>query len=97
MEQRIAVEAQPELSRLVEEVRHSGQPLVITRGGKEQAALIDIKVFDRFREDQQLEQQVDAMLARLTERNKAFSDEEVEADVALAVAEARAALAEGSH
>jgi prevent-host-death family protein len=70
MEQRIAVEAQPELSRIVEEVRHSGQPLVITRGGKEQAALIDIRVFDRFMEDQRLEQQVDTMLARLAERNK---------------------------
>lgn len=97
MEQLIAVEAQPELSKLVEEVRRSGQPLVITQSGEKQAALIDIKVFDRLMEDQRLEREVDAMLTRLAERNKAFSDEEVEADVALAVVEARAALAEGSH
>jgi len=97
MEQLVAIETQPELSKLVEEVRRSGQPLVITQDGEKQAALIDIKVFDRFMEDQRLEQEVDAMLARLAERNKAFSDEEVEADVALAVVEARAALAESSH
>jgi len=97
MEQLIAIEAQPELSKLVEEVRRSGQPLVITQSGEKQAALIDIKVFDCLMEDQRLEREVDAMLTRLAERNKAFSDEEVEADVALAVVEARVALAEGSH
>ena len=97
MEQLVAVESQPELSVLVKEVRRSGQPLVITQSGEKQAALIDIEMLDRLMEDRQLERQVDAMLTRLAERNRAFSDEEVEADVALAVAEARAALAEGSH
>lgn len=97
MEQLIAVETQPDLSKLVEEVRRSRQPVVITQGGEEQAALVDIEVFNRLMEEQRLEQQVDAMLTRLAERNEAFSDEEVEADVALAVVEARAALAEGSH
>ena len=97
MEQLVAVESQPELSNLVEEVRRSGQPLVITRSGEKQAALIDIEILNRLMEEQRLERQVDAMLTRLAERNRAFSDEEVEVDVALAVAEARAALAEGSH
>jgi len=97
MEQLVAVESQPELSVLVKEVRRSGQPLVITQSGEKQAALIDIEMLDRLMEERQLECQVDAMLTRLAERNRAFSDEEVEADVALAVAEARAALAEGSH
>ena len=97
MEQLVAVESQPELSNLVEEVRRSGQPLVITQRGEKQAALIDIEILNRLMEEQRLERQVDAMLTRLAERNRAFSDEEVEVDVALAVAEARAALAEGSH
>lgn len=97
MEQLVAIESQPELSSLVEEVRRSGQPLVITQSGEKLAALIGIKVFDHLMEEQQLERQVDTMLTRLAERNRAFSDEEVEVDVAMAVAEARAALAEGSH
>ena len=97
MEQLVAVESQPELSVLVKEVRRSGQPLVITQSGEKQAALIDIEMLDRLMEERQLERQVDAMLTRLAERNRVFSNEEVKADVALAVAEARAALAEGSH
>ena len=45
MEQLVAMETQPDLSKLVEEVRRSGKPLVITQGSKEQAALIDINLF----------------------------------------------------
>ena len=97
MEQLVAIESQPELSSLVEEVRRSGHPLVITQSGEKRAALLDIKAFDQFMEEQQLGRQVDAMLTRLAERNRTFSDEEVEADVVLAVVEARAVLAEGSH
>ncbi|TXL73541.1 type II toxin-antitoxin system Phd/YefM family antitoxin [Vineibacter terrae] len=44
-----AMKLRQNLGELLNEVQHARRPVVITRGGKQVAALVDIELFDRIR------------------------------------------------
>ena len=85
-------EMQRNFRAVFDEVAYEHIPYVLTRGSRPEVALIPYETFLRLMEWQEEEvfRQFDRLAARVADHNAAFSDEEVEADVAQAVAEARA-------
>lgn len=74
-----------------DEVVNDRVPYVLTRGSRPQAALIPYDEYLRFQQlqEQDVLRRVDALLARLAERNAAYDAAEVAADVAAAIDEVR--------
>ncbi len=66
-------------------------PYVLTRGSRPEAALIPYEEFLRFQalKEQDVLARFDRLVARIAEQNVAASEEEVAADVAATLAEAR--------
>lgn len=75
-----------------DEVVNGHVPYVLTRGSRPQAALVPYDEYLRFQQlqEQDVLRRVDALLARLAERNAAYDIAEVAADVAAAIDEVRA-------
>lgn len=74
-----------------DEVARDHVPYVLTRGSRPEAALVPYADYLRYQQLQERDvlRRVDALLTRLAEQNAAFDANEVAADVAAAVAEAR--------
>lgn len=77
---------------VLDEVVQDLVPYVLTRGSRPEAVLVPYADYLRYQQLQErdLLRRVDALLTRLAEQNAAFDESEVAADVAEALAEARA-------
>lgn len=82
-------ELQRNFREVFDEVSGEGTPYVLTRGSRPEVAMIPYNEFLRYQE--QREQEVlagfDRVWARLAERNAAFTEDEIAADIAEARAE----------
>jgi prevent-host-death family protein len=81
-----AMTVRQNLGELLNEVQYRGDSVVITKGGKPVAALVDIALFENIR---RMREDFDRMCAQLAEIGKNMTESEVEVLVAEAVAEAR--------
>jgi prevent-host-death family protein len=77
---------------ILDEVVGDHVPYVLTRGSRPEAAIIPYEEFTQFLawKEQGILREFDQLAARLAERNAAYSDEEVTADVAAVMREVRA-------
>ena len=85
-------EMQRNFRAVFDEVTGQDTPYVLTRGSRPEAALIPYKTFLRFMEweEQETLKRFDSLAARVASQNEAFTTDEVAADVADAIQEARA-------
>ena len=76
-------ELQRRFRPLFEEVVRKRTPIVLTRGSRPEAALIPYEDYLRFQQMQESEvlARFDQVWSRLAEVNRAYSDEEVAADI----------------
>ena len=81
-----AMTVRQNLGELLNEVQYRGDSVVITKGGKPVAAIVDIALYQRIR---RMREDFDRMLDELAEVGKKMSEPEVESLVAQAVAESR--------
>ena len=75
-----------------DDVVHEHTPYVLTRGSRPEAALIPYEEYLQFLQlrEANVIQRMDEVRLRLAERNADYGDDEVRADVAAAIEEARA-------
>jgi prevent-host-death family protein len=85
-------EIQRNFRTVFDEVAKEHIPYVLTRGSRPEAALIPYEAFLRRLElqEQEVLSRFDRLAARIAVHNEAYAEEEIAADVAAAVAEARA-------
>jgi len=81
-----AMTVRQNLGELLNEVQYRGDSVVITKGGKPVAAIVDIALYERIR---RMREDFDRMLDELAEAGKKKSESEVESLVSEAVAESR--------
>jgi prevent-host-death family protein len=81
-----AMTVRQNLGELLNEVQYRGDSVVITKGGKPVAAIVDISLYERIR---RMREDFDRMLDELAEAGKRLPASEVESLVADAVAESR--------
>jgi prevent-host-death family protein len=81
-----AMTVRQNLGELLNEVQYRGDSVVITKGGKPVAAIVDISLYERIR---RMREDFDRMLDELAEAGKRLPASEVESLVADAVAGAR--------
>lgn len=76
-------ELQRQFRRVFEEVANNRVPYVLTRGSRPEAALIPYEDYLKFQQVQeaQVEARMARLVAKMSEHNARFSDEEIEADV----------------
>ncbi len=91
-------ELQRRFRSVFDDVSENDTPYILMRGSRPEAALIPYEEFLKFQawRGQDILREFDWAMARLAERNAAFSDEEIEADVEAAIAEVRSAKTRGS-
>jgi len=79
-------ELQRRFRSVFDEVVQRGVPHVLTRGSRPEAALVPYEEYLRFQEFQEREvlARFDRLVARMTERNDPYSEEQVEADIRVA-------------
>lgn len=84
-------ELQRSFRAVFDEVARDHMPYVLTRGSRPEAAIIPYDEFIRFLtwKEQEVVAEFDRAMLRLAERNASYSDEEIDADVAVALAEVR--------
>lgn len=77
---------------IFDDVAKDNSQYVLTRGSRPEAALIPYEDYVRLQrlEESDVLRRVDQMMTRLAERNVAYTEEEVEADVEAAVQAVRA-------
>ena len=77
-----------------DEVVREGQSYILTRGSRPEAALIPYEEYVRFQklQEKQVLARFDQLLARLSQQNAAYSDDEIEADLQAADKELKARL-----
>jgi prevent-host-death family protein len=82
-------ELQRRFRSVFDEVAKKNIPYVLTRGSRPEAALIPYEEFLRFQalKEDEVFARFDRLVARMAEQNAAASEEEVAADVAIALAE----------
>jgi len=82
-------ELQRRFRSVFDEVAQENVPYVLTRGNRPEAAIISYEEFVRYQglQEQEILARFDALIARMAQRNAAFSDDEVAADVEAALAE----------
>lgn len=85
-------EMQRNFRAVFDEVTSQDTPYVLTRGSRPEAALIPYQTFLRFMEweEQEVIKRFDRLAARIAAQNEAFPTDEVAADVADAIQQARA-------
>ena len=73
---------------MFDEVNGKKVPYFLTRGSRSEAVLISYEEYCRFaeRDEQELRENVDRRLVRLEVRNERYGDEEVAADIVIALA-----------
>ncbi len=81
-----AMTVRQNLGELLNEVQYRGDSVVITKGGKPVAAIVDIALYERIR---RMREDFDRMLDALAEAGKSVSAPEVESLVSEAVATSR--------
>ncbi len=81
-----ALEARRQLGQLLEGVYYRGDEVVIERAGKPMAVVIPMEQYESIERSRDRLMQ---MFAEAQERNKDVSVEEIERDIALAIAEVR--------
>ena len=76
-------ELQRQFRRIFEEVANNRVPYVLTRGSRPEAALIPYEDYLKLQQAQeaQVEARMARLVAKMSELNAAFSDEEIEADL----------------
>lgn len=74
------------LGELLNEVQYRGDSVVITKGGKPVAAIVDIALYERIR---RMREDFDRMLSELAEAGDKMSESDVDSMVSEAVAESR--------
>lgn len=87
-----AREARNRFADLLGRVHYGGEMLIVERSGKPMAAIIPVRVYERFIAEREARFQ---MLDRIRQRLPGVPPEEVEQDVTEAIAAVRAACAEG--
>ena len=89
-------DSQRRFKSVFDEVGTRGIPYVQTRGSRAEAALLPYKDFVRYQELQEKEilARFDRRSERMAEKNRQFSEEEVEADVRAARKEGRGSWSE---
>jgi prevent-host-death family protein len=82
-------ELQRRFRSVFDEVAKKNIPYVLTRGSRPEAALIPYEEFLRFQalKEEEVFARFDRLVARMAKQNAAASEEEVAADVAIALAE----------
>lgn len=82
-------ELQRRFRSVFDEVADKSVPYVLTRGSRPEAVLLPYEEFLRYQalHEDAVMARFDALTARMTARNAAFTDEEVAADVAAVLAE----------
>ena len=81
-----AMTVRQNLGELLNEVQYRGDSVVITKGGKPVAAIVDIALYERIR---RMREDFDRMLDQMAEAGGKRSESEVESLVSEAVAESR--------
>ena len=81
-----AMTVRQNLGELLNEVQYRGDSVVITKGGKPVAAIVDIALYERIR---RMREDFDGMLDALAEAGKKLPESEVESLVAEGVAQSR--------
>ena len=81
-----AMTVRQNLGELLNEVQYRGDSVVITKGGKPVAAIVDIALYERIRS---MREDFDRMLDALAEAGKKVPASEVDSLVAEAVAQSR--------
>jgi prevent-host-death family protein len=74
------------LGELLNEVQYRGDSIVITKGGKPVAAIVDIALYERIR---RMREDFDRMLDELAQAGKKVPESEVASLISEAVAESR--------
>ena len=76
-------ELQRQFRRIFDEVAHNRIPYVLTRGSRPEAALIPYDDYLKFQQVQEaeVEARMERLVAKMSELNADFSDEEIEADL----------------
>jgi prevent-host-death family protein len=84
-------ELQRRFRSIFDEVTQESTPYVLTRGSRPEAALIPYDTFLHLMElqEDELLAEFDRLSARIAEQTASFTEEEVETDVAAAIAESR--------
>jgi prevent-host-death family protein len=84
-------ELQRRFRSVFDEVTNENVPYVLTRGSRPEAALIPYEIFLQFLEwqEEELLTEFDRLTARIAAQNADFTEADVEADVAAAIAESR--------
>lgn len=85
-------EIQRNFRTVFDEVAKEHIPYVLTRGSRPEAALIPYETFLHLLElqEQEVFSRFDRLAARIAAHNETYSEEEIAADVAAAIAETRA-------
>lgn len=80
------------VGQIFEEVAERNTPYIFTRDSLPKAVMIPYAEYQRLQRlrSDELWQEVDGLLERMTKRNSHFSDEEIAADIEEAIREARA-------
>ena len=81
-----AMTVRQNLGELLNEVQYRGDSVVITKGGKPVAAIVDIALYERIR---RMREDFDRLLDALAEAGKKVPESEVDSLVAEAVAQSR--------
>lgn len=84
-------ELRQRLKSVLNEVTQENIPYVLTRDNQPEAVLIPYKVYQRMLEleDDEWLTEFERLIAQVDEQNAVYSDTEVEADIATAIAETR--------
>jgi len=81
-----AMTVRQRLGELINEVQYRGDSVLVTKGGKPVAALVDVALFKRIR---LMKTEFDRLTDDLARAYSGMSEEEVEAEVAEAIEAAR--------
>lgn len=89
-----AREARNRFADLIGSVRYGGEEVIVERSGRPVAAMIPVELYERLVAQRKARFEV---IERIRSRIGGSSPEDIEGEVAAAVAEARGADAEGGH
>ncbi len=81
-----AMTVRQNLGELLNEVQYRGDSVVITKGGKPVAAIVDIALYERIR---RMREDFERLLDELAEAGRKMSESQVDSLVSEAVAESR--------
>lgn len=83
-----ALKARRNLGQILEEVFYKGDQYIVERAGRPMAVVVPVELYLQWKERKE---RLFSMVDAVRERSKDISPDEIERDVAAAIAEARAA------